>query len=422
MAYPPTVYKTWVAGETLTAADLNNSMNIIPNSNIPEDIDDFSVNEAEMQTTVDPFPAGVASLATSLSEELSRLRYVIAQITGETQWYIDPDRTIAGLATLLGTSTTQIQVPNGSAASPSIVANDDVNTGLYWNTEADSGVFVAVEGVNVWGAKSSFTQSIPQFVISATTNQLVLGTTNTVTITSPAPSASRVYTIPDAGGAASFVMTEGVQTINGVKTLGNQLVTTAGSIGTPAVLLASNCGIYKGGGSGNAFNVAISGVQKLSIDVAVAPLADILDGQGDGVSNIGGASNYFNDISYKTLTDRGCIPWCDDGVEMADGSRKSDLAALCSIEKHPTKMTVHGLPRLDYSTFPKKAWRLAESDDRFIERDKDGVPWCLGIDKERRQAEDGVEMTMMFGVMIGAFKELAGKVDALTTRIVELEK
>lgn len=54
--------------------------------------------------------------------------------------------------------------------------------------------------------------------ITATTNQLVLGTTNTVTITSPAPAASRVYTIPDVLGAASFVMTAGAQSIAGVKT------------------------------------------------------------------------------------------------------------------------------------------------------------------------------------------------------------
>lgn len=38
----------------------------------------------------------------------------------------------------------------------------------------------------------------------ATTNQLVLGVTNTVTITSPAPAASRTYTVPDAGAAATF--------------------------------------------------------------------------------------------------------------------------------------------------------------------------------------------------------------------------
>lgn len=39
-----------------------------------------------------------------------------------------------------------------------------------------------------------------------TSNQLVLGTTNTTTISSTAPAASRVYTIPDAGATAVFVL------------------------------------------------------------------------------------------------------------------------------------------------------------------------------------------------------------------------
>lgn len=65
------------------------------------------------------------------------------------------------------------------------------------------------------------------FTIPAVTNQIVLGTTNTVTLTSPAPAASRVYTIPDVLANAFFVMTEGTQTINGAKTFGNAIDTSA---------------------------------------------------------------------------------------------------------------------------------------------------------------------------------------------------
>ena len=42
--------------------------------------------------------------------------------------------------------------------------------------------------------------------LTNTTNQLVLGTTNTTTISSTAPSSSRTYTIPDAGGPANFIL------------------------------------------------------------------------------------------------------------------------------------------------------------------------------------------------------------------------
>lgn len=58
--------------------------------------------------------------------------------------------------------------------------------------------------------------------LTNTTNQLILGTTNTTTISSVAPAASRTYTIPDAGGAASFILSLGAQTITGAKTFANQ--------------------------------------------------------------------------------------------------------------------------------------------------------------------------------------------------------
>lgn len=54
--------------------------------------------------------------------------------------------------------------------------------------------------------------------LSDTSNQLHLGTTNTITLTAPTPAASRTYTIPDVLTNASFVMTEGNQSINGNKT------------------------------------------------------------------------------------------------------------------------------------------------------------------------------------------------------------
>jgi len=57
---------------------------------------------------------------------------------------------------------------------------------------------------------------------SLTSNQLVLGSIRTVTISAPTPAiVSSVYTIPDIGAAANFVMSEGVQTINGAKTFGS---------------------------------------------------------------------------------------------------------------------------------------------------------------------------------------------------------
>lgn len=43
----------------------------------------------------------------------------------------------------------------------------------------------------------------------------------TTSINTAAQAGARTYTVPDAGASASFVMTEGAQTVNGVKTFGS---------------------------------------------------------------------------------------------------------------------------------------------------------------------------------------------------------
>jgi hypothetical protein len=72
--------------------------------------------------------------------------------------------------------------------------------------------------------------------LSNTTNQIVLGTTNTVTISSTAPASSRVYTVPDAGGAANVVLDAGNYTIAGTWSFSNS-ITLASS---KAVILTDN--------------------------------------------------------------------------------------------------------------------------------------------------------------------------------------
>jgi len=51
---------------------------------------------------------------------------------------------------------------------------------------------------------SAMAQTFTALTLTNTTNQLVLGTTNTVTISSTAPASSRTYTLPDAGAAANI--------------------------------------------------------------------------------------------------------------------------------------------------------------------------------------------------------------------------
>lgn len=125
-----------------------------------------------------------------------------------------------------GTEIGELILADGTAAAPGLgFGGVSSNTGLYL-AAADSLGFSAngtacgsYSSAGVWTFPNSTT-------ISATTNQLVLGVTNTVTISAVAPSVSRVYSIQDAGSAADFVMTAGAQTLAGIKTHSSAIAIT----------------------------------------------------------------------------------------------------------------------------------------------------------------------------------------------------
>jgi len=134
---------------------------------------------------------------------------------------------------------------------------------------------------------------------------------------------------------------------------------------------------------------------------------------GAGTKNLGNASDYWGDVSYKTLTDRGCLGWYDDGVEMPDGTLVSDVAALHHIQKHPTLRTGSGAPRLDYSTMPRHVFRPAPIATEAV--------YETGPDRESRlrfrpgdkMGDDGAELTALVSIMIGAIKELDARIEKL---------
>ena len=83
-------HTTRASGLTLTANIYNTDhQNHIDNHNTTQ-IDDFSTDNTEMRSTTDPFPSLSESRATSLSGEIERIRFVLQQLGGQTQWYIDP--------------------------------------------------------------------------------------------------------------------------------------------------------------------------------------------------------------------------------------------------------------------------------------------------------------------------------------------
>lgn len=189
--------------------------------------------------------------------------------------------------------------------------------------------FVMSEGAQSVNGAKTFASSV---TINPTTNQLVFGVTNTTTITSPAPAASRVYTIPDAGGAASFVMTAGTQTIAGTLTLPATVnYTSAGSIvksgvGALTITNASAAGLtFAGTGTvsaptgtytlaglslGNVFTVAqtisattnqiILGVTNTTTINSAAPAAS----RTYNIIDAGGAADFVMTAGSQTLTSK----------------------------------------------------------------------------------------------------------------------
>ena len=110
-------------------------------------IDDLSSNTAEMQTTVSPYSAGSVSLATTLAGEIHRLRFVLANALGWTDWYlrdsnIDFNHTATGIqGSGLGRHVTAVALHTWSgfrqgaprpAQYPAITSVADHWTGIAW--------------------------------------------------------------------------------------------------------------------------------------------------------------------------------------------------------------------------------------------------------------------------------------------------
>lgn len=128
--------KTWVTTEDVTHSDLNAEFDNILNNLTAANVDDFSANASQMQTTADPGEVGSESLATSVAGEISRLRHLIREITGEDEWYESPVSSLTGLANAIGSGLTnnrlvsgqvvsgsqqpQFLVPNGAAATATV--------------------------------------------------------------------------------------------------------------------------------------------------------------------------------------------------------------------------------------------------------------------------------------------------------------
>lgn len=156
----------------------------------------------------------------------------------------------------------------------------------------------------------------------------------------------------------------------------------------------------------------------LDFNYTAADTGNFSPAEAADVIDLGTSSNFFNEINYKTLTDRGCLGIFEGGVELKDGKKATYLEALEAIKKDQVKRTVYGEPMLDYSTMPKAVYKpapIAEKDVYDIATGK------IKYKKGEKMGVDGAETTALISIMLGAIIELSGKNRELEKRVLKLE-
>jgi hypothetical protein len=218
-------------------------------------------------------------------------------------------------------STNVIEVTSSATTiATSLSANGAVTLGNgddNVNINAGTGTFqVSSTGVDIStaGAISSVTTLSMSSTLTntATSNQIVLGTTNTTTISATAPAASRVYTMPDILADASFVMTAGAQTIGGAKTFSSALSITdntgSTSSSTGALKVTGGAGIGENlfiGGTLNATgNTALSGNLGVTGNSSLSGNVTLGDADADVVTVNGTIAGRYP-LYFEGLTDNG---------------------------------------------------------------------------------------------------------------------
>jgi microcystin-dependent protein len=198
-------HTTRASGTVLTAAIYNSDHQNHINNHIPSMIDDFSTNVTEMRDEVDPGESGSESLATSLAEELRRIRFAIREMKGTTYWYQTASSTL-GAGIPIGAI-----IPWPASAPPTGWLNCDgtaVSRTTYANLfgvlvkSATITVTIASPGVVTWTAhglqnndvvKFTTTGSLPTGINVGTTYYIVNKTTNTFEIAA-SPGGSSINT------------------------------------------------------------------------------------------------------------------------------------------------------------------------------------------------------------------------------------
>jgi hypothetical protein len=181
---------------------------------------------------------------------------------------------ITGISKTVSPSTGAIQIRGGLGGNASI------------NLEYATGSTISLRNYQASTQTAVFQDNLvqinPQLQLISTSNQLRFGGSTNTIITTPTPSTSRIYTIPDATENTNFIMGAGANTItNSGSTVpltitksvsGNALVIN--QTGTGSGLVVTNSG---GGVAFQAGNITVDGntIASTSGDITLTPTSDV---------------------------------------------------------------------------------------------------------------------------------------------------
>lgn len=198
---------TWVSNQVLTASALNGEFNNILNNAQASSWIGFSANVAQMQQQTSPGGVGSESLAGSIADELQRIRFMLAFLSGQTFWY---DQT----GSTLGTNGIQTASINDQAVTAAKIANGAITTtqisataGILKTQLVSLGQQVSASSGNFGTTNNSFVDVTNLSVTITTTGRPVAflliadGSANTPLIgaTSSGNVAGCVFTLNDVG-------------------------------------------------------------------------------------------------------------------------------------------------------------------------------------------------------------------------------
>lgn len=132
---------------------------------------------------------------------------IASAATGDITLSLPQSISASSSVTFLQVKATDFVTAFSNPASTGIVRLANTDSIVWRNSGNSSDIGFSLNSSN------NFTFGAP-LQITPTTNQIILGTTNVITISSTAPSSSRTYTIPDAGGAANFLLSGSGQIVN----------------------------------------------------------------------------------------------------------------------------------------------------------------------------------------------------------------